>query len=50
MEGAQMSAAQLFFLAEDEALKGPCPRSYVASVACTLSCIDWSLAFFYLGH
>ena len=32
-EGAQRSGFQLCLLAEDEGLKGPCPRSSVASVA-----------------
>jgi hypothetical protein len=42
-EGAQRSGVQLCLLAEDEGLKGPCLRSYVASAACMLSCTDWSL-------
>jgi hypothetical protein len=42
-EGAQRSGAQLCLLAEDESLKGPYPRSFVASAACVLSCVDWSL-------
>ena len=37
-EGAQRSGFQLCLLAEDEGLKGPCPRSSVASVAHVLSC------------
>ena len=36
-EGAQGSGSQLCLLAEDEGLKGPCPRSSVASVAHVLS-------------
>ena len=36
------SGSQLCLLAEDEGLKGPCPRSSVASAAHMLSCIDWS--------
>ena len=36
-EGAQRSGAQLCLLAEDEGLKGPCPRSSVASIAHVLS-------------
>jgi hypothetical protein len=43
MEGAQRSGFQLCLLAEDEGLKGPCPRSSVASAAHALSCADWSL-------
>ena len=35
--------AQLCLLAKDEGRKGPCPRSSVASVTHTLSCVDWSL-------
>ena len=31
-----------FHLAEDKGLKGPCPRSLVASAAHLLSCINWS--------
>jgi hypothetical protein len=42
-EGTQRSGAQLCLLAEDEGLKGPCPRNSVASGACVLSCADWSL-------
>jgi hypothetical protein len=42
-EGAQRSESQLCLLAEDEGPKGPCPRSSVASVACVLSCVDWSV-------
>ena len=37
------SGALIHFLAEDEGLKEPCPRSSVASVAHVLSCVDWSL-------
>jgi hypothetical protein len=42
-EVAQRSGAQLCLLAEDEGLKGPCPRSSVASGAQVLSYMDWSL-------
>jgi hypothetical protein len=35
-------------MSEDEGLKGPCPRSSVASYAHTLSCMDWSMRD--LGH
>jgi hypothetical protein len=42
-EGAQRSGAQLRLLPEEEGPNGPCPRSSVASVACGLSCTDWSL-------
>jgi hypothetical protein len=42
-EGAQRSGAQIYFLAEDEGPKGPCPRSSVASAAHVLSCLDLSL-------
>jgi hypothetical protein len=42
-EGAQRSGAQICLLSEDEGLKGPCPRSSVASVAHVLSSSDWSL-------
>jgi hypothetical protein len=42
-EGAQRSGAEICLLAEDEGPKGPCPRSYVASAACVLSCADWTL-------
>ena len=43
MEGAQRSGAQIHLLAEDEGLKEPCPRSFVASAAYTLSSEDLSL-------
>ena len=36
-EGAQGSGSDLHLVAEDEGLKGPCPRSSVASVAQVLS-------------
>ena len=36
-EVAQKSGAQIHLLAEDEGLKGPCPRSSVASVTHVLS-------------
>ena len=36
-EGAQKSGSQLCLLAEDEGLKGPCPRSSVASATYVLS-------------
>jgi hypothetical protein len=42
-EDAQRSGAQICLLAEDEGLKGPWPRSSVASVALELFCVDWSL-------
>ena len=42
-KGTQRSGAQLCLLAEEEGLKGPCPRSSVASEACLLSCVVWSL-------
>jgi hypothetical protein len=42
-EGAQMSGIQLYLLAEDEVLKGPCPRSSVASEVCVFSGVDWFL-------
>jgi hypothetical protein len=42
-EDAQRSGAQLCLLAEDEGPKGSCPRSSVASEACVLSWVDWSL-------
>ena len=41
--GAQRSGAQLCLLAEDGGLKGPCPKSSVASAVRVLSCVDWSL-------
>ena len=41
-EGSQGSGSQLCLLAEDEGLKGPCPRSFVASATHVLSCVDWS--------
>ena len=41
-EGAQGSGFQLYILAEDEGLKGPCPRSFAASATHVLSCVDWS--------
>jgi hypothetical protein len=41
-EGAQRSGSQFGLLAEDEGLKGPCPRSSVASAAHLLSCMDCS--------
>jgi hypothetical protein len=44
-EGAQRSGSQLGVLAEDEVLKGPCPRRSVASVSRVLSCVDWSPYF-----
>jgi hypothetical protein len=34
--------AQLCLLAEDEGLKGSCPRSSVASAAHVLFCVEWS--------
>jgi hypothetical protein len=37
VEGAQISEDHLYFLAEDEGQKGPCPRTLVASVAHALS-------------
>ena len=40
-EGVQESGFQLCLLAEDEGLKGPCPRSSVASAAHVLFCINW---------
>jgi hypothetical protein len=42
-EGAQRSGSQLCLLAEDEGPKGACPRSFVASAACTLFYADWYL-------
>jgi hypothetical protein len=42
-EGAQRSGSQLCLLVEHEVPKGPCSRSFVASVACILPCMDWSL-------
>jgi hypothetical protein len=41
-ESAQRSVSQLCILAEDEGLKGPCPRSYVTSAVLKLSCADLS--------
>jgi hypothetical protein len=41
-EGAHGSGSQICLLAEDEGLKGPCPRNFVASVIHVLSCLDWS--------
>ena len=43
LSSAQWSGSQLCLLAEDEGPKGPCPRSSFASVACVLSCADWSM-------
>ena len=40
-EGVQESGFQLCLLAEDEGLKGPCPRNLVASAAHVLFCINW---------
>jgi hypothetical protein len=42
-EGSQRSGAQIHLLAQDEGLKGPYPKSSVASVVQVLSCMDWSL-------
>ena len=40
--GAQGSGTQICFLAEMIARNGACPRSYVASAVCRLSCADWA--------
>jgi hypothetical protein len=40
---AKRAGAQIHLLAEDEGLKGSCPRSSVASAAWVLSLMDWFL-------
>ena len=39
-EGAQRTEDQLHLLAEEEGLKGSCPRISVPSVTHVLSCVD----------